>query len=109
VALSPEEREAIAASQSAGERGEFATDEQVRAVWDKHGRLGRAEEIADLDPDILGGVPVFRGTHIPIHMIADLLNHGEAAETLRKGYPRLTDEMIRLAPIYAAAHPLQTK
>jgi uncharacterized protein (DUF433 family) len=42
-------------------------------------------------------------------MIADLLNHGEAAETLRKGYPRLTDEMIRLAPIYAAAHPLQTK
>jgi hypothetical protein len=37
VALSPEERDAVAASQAAASRGEFATDEQVRAVWDKHG------------------------------------------------------------------------
>jgi hypothetical protein len=35
--LSPEEREAIARSRAAGDRGEFATDEQVRAVWVKHG------------------------------------------------------------------------
>ena len=37
VALSPEEREAIARSKAAADRGEFATDEQVRAVWAKHG------------------------------------------------------------------------
>jgi len=37
VVLSPEEREAIAHSKAAAGRGEFATDEQVRAVWDKHG------------------------------------------------------------------------
>ena len=37
VPLSPEEREAIARSKAAAERGEFATDEQVRAVWAKHG------------------------------------------------------------------------
>lgn len=37
VALSPEERAAIATSKAAAARGEFATDEQVRAVWDKHG------------------------------------------------------------------------
>ena len=37
IALSPEEREAIARSKAAGNRGEFATDEQVRAVWAKHG------------------------------------------------------------------------
>jgi hypothetical protein len=37
VVLSPEEREAIARSKAAAERGEFATDEQVRAVWAKHG------------------------------------------------------------------------
>jgi hypothetical protein len=35
--LSPEEREAIARSRTAAGRGEFATDEQVRAVWAKHG------------------------------------------------------------------------
>jgi len=37
VTLSPEERTAIATSQEAAARGEFATDEQVRAVWGKHG------------------------------------------------------------------------
>jgi hypothetical protein len=37
VMLSPEEREAISVSRAAVERGEFATDEQVRAVWAKHG------------------------------------------------------------------------
>ncbi len=37
VTLSPEERAAIAASKAAAARGEFATDEQVRAVWAKHG------------------------------------------------------------------------
>ncbi len=37
VVLSPEEREAIARSKSAAGCGEFATDEQVQAVWAKHG------------------------------------------------------------------------
>ncbi len=37
VALSPAERAAIAASKAAAARGEFATDEQVRATWGKHG------------------------------------------------------------------------
>jgi hypothetical protein len=35
--LTPEEQAAIAASKSAARRGEFATDEQVRAAWAKHG------------------------------------------------------------------------
>jgi hypothetical protein len=37
VVLSPEESEAIASSKAAAGRGESATDEQVRAVWAKHG------------------------------------------------------------------------
>ena len=37
VPLTPEEEAAIAASKAAAARGEFATDEQVRAVWAKHG------------------------------------------------------------------------
>ena len=35
--LSPEERAAIARSKAAAARGEFATEEQVRAVWAKYG------------------------------------------------------------------------
>ena len=37
VVLSADERAAIAASKAAAARGEFATDEQVRAMWAKHG------------------------------------------------------------------------
>ncbi|MBV8091879.1 MAG: hypothetical protein JO110_01340 [Acetobacteraceae bacterium] len=37
VALSVDERAAIAASKAAAGRGEFASDEQVRAAWAKHG------------------------------------------------------------------------
>jgi predicted transcriptional regulator len=37
VTLSADERAAIAASKAAAARGEFATDEQVRAIWAKHG------------------------------------------------------------------------
>ena len=38
VRLTVEERAAIARSKAAALRGEFATDEEVRAVWAKHGR-----------------------------------------------------------------------
>ena len=37
VPLTPDEQSAIGASKAAAARGEFATDEQVRAVWAKHG------------------------------------------------------------------------
>jgi hypothetical protein len=37
VSLTPDEQAAVAVSKAAAARGEFATDEQVRAVWAKHG------------------------------------------------------------------------
>lgn len=37
VPLTPDEQAAISRSKAAAARGEFATDEQVRAVWAKHG------------------------------------------------------------------------
>jgi hypothetical protein len=37
VPLSSDERAAIATSKAAAGRGEFATDQQVREVWSKHG------------------------------------------------------------------------
>ena len=37
VPLTPDEQAAITTSKAAAARGEFATDEEVRAVWAKHG------------------------------------------------------------------------
>ncbi|BDV35855.1 hypothetical protein [Methylocystis iwaonis] len=37
VSLSPDEKAAIARSKAAAARGEFATEAQIRSVWEKHG------------------------------------------------------------------------
>ena len=37
VDLTPEEETAVLRSRAAAARGEFASDEQVKAVWTKHG------------------------------------------------------------------------
>jgi uncharacterized protein (DUF433 family) len=69
--------------------------------------LRRARRLAVSDPETMGGDPVFRGTRVPVHMIAGLLAQGSTQAELLAGYPRLTAEMIRLAPVYAAAYPLR--
>jgi uncharacterized protein (DUF433 family) len=69
--------------------------------------LRRARDVVVSDPDIMGGAPVFRGTRVPVHLIATLLGQGSTETDLLEGYPRLTPEMVRLAPIYAAAYPLR--
>ncbi len=37
IQLTPEEDASLALSEAAAARGEFATDEQVRAIWAKYG------------------------------------------------------------------------
>jgi uncharacterized protein (DUF433 family) len=69
--------------------------------------LRLARRLVVSDPEILGGDPVFRGTRVPVHMIADLVSQGSTEAELQDSYPRLTPEMIRLAPVYAAAYPLR--
>jgi len=69
--------------------------------------LRRARRMVVSDPEILGGDPVFRGTRVPVHMVAQLVAQGSGSADLIEGYPRLTAEMIRLAPIYASAYPLR--
>jgi uncharacterized protein (DUF433 family) len=69
--------------------------------------LRRARRLVVSDPEILGGNPVFRSTRVPVHLIAELVAQGADLSELRDSYPRLTAEMIRLAPVYAAAYPLR--
>jgi uncharacterized protein (DUF433 family) len=67
----------------------------------------RARRLVVTDTDICGGNPVFRGTRVPVHLIAELVGHGSKAAELIESYPRLTAEMIRLATLIAAAYPLR--
>jgi len=44
------------------------------------------------DKDILGGVPVFRGTRVPISTLFDYLEAGESLEDFLQGFPTVSRE-----------------
>lgn len=69
--------------------------------------LRRIRDLVGSYPDIMDSEPVFRGTRVPVHLIAILLGKGLDKANLLKMYPSLTAEMIQLTPIYAAAYPLR--
>ena len=69
--------------------------------------LRRARSLVVTDPDTLGGDPVFRGTRVPVHSIAAMLEQGSTEADILQGDPRLTAQMVRLAPVFAQAYPIR--
>lgn len=55
-----------------------------------------------LDPKILGGKPVIKGTRIAIYLIVELLASGMTEENLLNEYPTLRKDDIRAALEYAS-------
>ena len=56
----------------------------------------------EVNPMIMLGKPVIRGTRIPVELIVRKLGEGASERDLLDGYPELTPEAIRAALIYAA-------
>jgi hypothetical protein len=50
--------------------------EPVAEIRTRLQELARIKSQVQLDPEIRGGEPVFRGTRIPVHLIADFLARG---------------------------------
>jgi uncharacterized protein (DUF433 family) len=57
----------------------------------------------EIDPQVMLGKPVIRGTRITVELILRKLAEGTTEADLRDEYPRLTPEDIRAAIGYAAA------
>ena len=45
------------------------------------------------DPEIMGGVPVFKGTRVPVQALFDYIK-GSSIEEFKLGYPHITDAQI---------------
>ena len=56
-----------------------------------------------VDPDILVGKPVVKGTRIPVSLILTLLAHDYTFDRIVEAYPILTTDDIRAAIAYASA------
>lgn len=56
----------------------------------------------DINPKVMLGKPVIKGTRIPVELILRKLGEGIAENELLDAYPRLTRKDIQAAMTYAA-------
>lgn len=59
------------------------------------------ERIA-LDPEVMAGKPVIRGTRIPVDLLIRLVAEGLSFEEILKDYPQLSPKDIQAALLYGA-------
>jgi len=77
----------------------------VRRTRDGLDRLAEACAMVTSDPEILGGIPVLRGTRVPVHDVAASVAAGFAMERILAAYPSLNADAIELAAIWSCAYP----
>jgi uncharacterized protein (DUF433 family) len=61
-----------------------------------------AHERVEINPEIMGGKPVIRGTRIPVELVLRKLGAGMSADAVLADHPRLTLDDIRAAQAFAA-------
>lgn len=76
-----------------------------RRVESQLKQLAQIEEMVVSDPEIMRGTPVFKGSRIPVDLVADMLAQGATAEEILEGYPTLSKKKIAIAPLYMRAFP----
>lgn len=52
------------------------------------------ENAIEINKNILGGIPVFKGTRVPIKNLSDYLEGGDSIEVFLKGFPSVTKEQV---------------
>lgn len=70
-------------------------------------RLDAARALVSVSDDLLGGMPVIRGTRVLVHDVAAAAKAGTPEEEILEDYPSLSHEALELAMMYAEANPLR--
>ena len=55
-----------------------------------------------IDPDVMGGAPVFAGTRVPIRTLVEHLEAGDTIDDFLEGFPSVTRKQV-IAFLDAAA------
>jgi uncharacterized protein (DUF433 family) len=61
-----------------------------------------AHDRIELNPEIMGGKPVIRGTRVPVEIVLRKLGAGMTIKAIIADHPRLTADDIRAAQAFAA-------
>jgi len=67
--------------------------------------LRRSESMVSEDANVMSGLPVLRGTRVPVHQIALEIENGANIDEILTDYPTITREQAKMATMYANAHP----
>lgn len=62
----------------------------------------RTYDRIEINPEIMGGKPVIRGTRVPVEIVLRKLGAGLTPEEVIADHPRLTADDIRAAQAFAA-------
>lgn len=57
------------------------------------------------DPDVMGGLPCFAGTRVPVANVLAARDEGMSYAELKEAYPFLTKRLLEDAEIYLRSHP----
>jgi uncharacterized protein (DUF433 family) len=61
------------------------------------------------NPEILGGMPVTKGTRVPVYDLAASVKAGIPRDRILAAYPTIKEYHLDLAVAYAEANPLQRR
>lgn len=51
-------------------------------------------QIVSLNPEVMGGTPVFAGTRVPVQTLLDYLEAGDTIDDFLEGFPTVTREQV---------------
>ena len=64
-----------------------------------------AKRYISVDPGILSGTPCLKGTRVPAHYVADMVENGDTIREILAAYPYLTQGQVHAAVAYTRAFP----
>ncbi len=54
-----------------------------------------ANDLITVDPDVLGGTPVFKGTRVPVRTLFEYLENNYSLDEFLECFPSVTRDMAR--------------
>jgi uncharacterized protein (DUF433 family) len=68
-----------------------------------------ADDTIISDPEILGGMPVIKGTRVLVHDLAASVKAGILRDRILAAYPTIKEHHLDLVVAYAEANPLRRR
>ena len=50
----------------------------------------KKDQVVEVNPEVLSGTPVFKGTRVPVQTLIDYLKAGESIESFLDGFPSVS-------------------